>query len=414
MNDSISHALSENAGGREAAYDFETARKVYAQIVSDFPGTKQAARAAERMPVTEALIREKRFYRQIHENAKKLLTETGINIADSKRIMEILVSADAIDFKNRQAIFIPLKADYVEECLEMLPPTFPGDPGILSPGTGPAFSFPPDRAGRNRAAARPELEKIIGTVGEYADAVRIFALPVPADESLSDFECARMMEYGFGGLKMISTARMNDREAWSFRGREDWLDCVRLMSSLSPVPAATDAFIRSAETRNHLLLADFSAAEISDADSPESLLTMVHTHVLFMMVLAQTLNPGITCIHGGMPGIRSHISTHGASLIPRPTSLLNAALARLNLWITGFPSAQMMCSPVRKSDPDRAVMKAYGCHMLLRAFGMKEQSAVFSLEQFIRDCEAERLSAQNPVEKILPLNFQGRGMLCQN
>ena len=57
-----------------------------------------------------------------------------------------------------------------------------------------------------------------------------------------------------------------------------------------------------------------------------------------MMVIAQTINPGIFCMHGGIPGVTEAGGDLSYSSSYQP--LINAALARVNTWITRFPSAQ--------------------------------------------------------------------------
>ncbi|MEA2058962.1 MAG: hypothetical protein U9P10_00170 [Thermodesulfobacteriota bacterium] len=57
-----------------------------------------------------------------------------------------------------------------------------------------------------------------------------------------------------------------------------------------------------------------------------------------MMILAETVNPGVCCVHGGIPDVMG-ISGDLCYSDPRQP-LINSAMARLNLWVTGIPSAQ--------------------------------------------------------------------------
>jgi trimethylamine--corrinoid protein Co-methyltransferase len=63
------------------------------------------------------LIAEKAIYQRIDENAKRVLTEIGINIIENQSLMDLLMEADAVDFDNETALFIPLKRDYIDQCL---------------------------------------------------------------------------------------------------------------------------------------------------------------------------------------------------------------------------------------------------------------------------------------------------------
>jgi trimethylamine--corrinoid protein Co-methyltransferase len=403
----------------ERNYDFETAKEKYEQVISDFPGTVQAGNAEDRIPAIEALIEEKKIYQRIHENAKDVLTSIGMNIAENERIMEILMTADAIDFENETALFVPLKRDYVERCLELVPRSFPGDPGPNSFGIGATPPFL-KRVGDDelRPADRREFEEIVKAVGERSDVVNIFSVPVQTDKSASDFECARMMDHGFSGLKMISTKKMSDEEVRSFKGRNDWLDGTTLISSLTPMNTMVEPFIRSAETGNNLLLLDLSIAGFSAPHSPESLLTLIHSQVMFMMVLAQTINPGITCVHGGIPGVTESGGDLSYTSLSQP--LTNAAMARLNLWVTNFPSAQSggstsltddMEKAVAESEFSRNIMRKYGTRIVRHALGAMGSLNFFSLEKFNEDCEREAEARkrfeemQTPETGITPLYF---------
>jgi trimethylamine--corrinoid protein Co-methyltransferase len=394
-------------------------KKEYEKIVSGFPGSAQADKAFDRIPALEALIEEKKIYQRIDREAKRVLSDIGMNIAENERLMEILMTADAIDFDNENALFIPLKPDYIERCLEMVPRTFAGDPGVNSFGTG---ATPPFLKRVNEDELRPangkEFEDIVKAVGDQSGVVDIFSVPVQTDKGTSDFECARMMDHGFSGLKMISTKNMSDEEVRSFRGRSDWLDGTSLISSLSPMNTMVNSFIRSAETGNNLLLLDLSIAGFSAPHSPESLLTLIHSQVMFMMVLAQTINPGIPCVHGGIPGVTESGGDLSYTSLSQP--LTNSAMARLNLWVTKFPSAQSGGSTsetddiekaVAESEASRNMMRGYGTHIVRHAMGAMGSLNFFSLEKFNEDCEREAearkefAKIQTPETGILPLEL---------
>ncbi|MEZ4578774.1 MAG: hypothetical protein R2861_11005 [Desulfobacterales bacterium] len=70
-----------------------------------------------------------------------MLTEIGINIADNQPLMDLLMEADAVDFDNDTALFIPLKRDYIDACLAQVPREMPGDPGMNVFGTGATSPF---------------------------------------------------------------------------------------------------------------------------------------------------------------------------------------------------------------------------------------------------------------------------------
>ena len=332
--------------------------------------------------------------------------------------MDLLMEADAVDFDNETAIFIPLKRDYIDHCLEQVPRSMPGDPGMNTFGTGATSPFL-KRTGDDelRPANRAEYEKIIFTVGDQQDVVGIFSLPVACDKSIALFEIAQLMEQNYQGLKMITTHTMRDGEVTFLRNKEHWLDGTSLINSLTPMNSMVDPFLRSARTGNNLLLIDQSIAGVSGPGSPESFLTQNHAQVIFMMVVAQTVNPGIACIHCGIPSV---IDASGNLAYSSPyQTFINAAMARVNTWVTKFPSAQtggstslpdVTSQALIDSELSRNTLRKYGVHIVRHAMGALGSLNFFSLEKFLEDCESERRSREIfdaiPKDKgVIPLYF---------
>jgi len=390
--------LFDDAVFLEKEYAFQKAKHFYEQVVSLHPNSPEADIARERIRDMDALSAEKRLYQRIHRNAKRILTEIGMNVSASPVLMDILLAADAIDTDSEHALFIPIKADYLNSCLEKVPRDMPEDPGDNAFGTGATPPFL-HRPGRDDLAAanRKEFEKIVRTAAEYSDTLGIFSIPVATDKSISVFESSRMMELHFPDLKMTYTRNMSDRETAFFSGRDDWMDGTSLLTSMTVMPNMVAPFIRSASAGNNLLLLDLTIAGASGPASPEALLTQIHAQVLFMMMLAQTLRPGIGCIHGGIPDVLGISGDLDYSDPGQP--IINSAMARLNLWVTGFPSAQSggstsivddIPAAVEESEISRNTLRLYGVHILRHAMGAMGNLNYFSLEKFIADCERER------------------------
>ena len=387
----------------EKKAQFEKAKVIYEDILSHTTNETILKKVRRRMADIDDLIAERTIYQRIDENAKRVLTEIGINIVENQTLMDILIEADAIDFDNETSVFIPLKMDYINRCLEQVPRKMPVDPGMNTFGTGSTSPFL-KRAGNDelRPANREEYDKIIHTVSEQQDVVGIFSLPVACDRSISFIEVAQKMENSYQGLKMIPTHTMSDDEVTYFKDKDDWIDGTSLITSLTPMNSMVDPFLRSARTGNNLLLIDQSLAGISAAGSPESFLTQNHAQVIFMMVIAQTVNPGISCIHSGIPSI---VESDGNLSYSSPyQTLINAALARVNTWITKFPSAQtggstslsdITSQAVLDSELSRNTLRKYGVHIIRHAMGALGSLNFFSLEKFLKDCEQERYSKKH-------------------
>jgi trimethylamine--corrinoid protein Co-methyltransferase len=404
----------------EKEAQFEKAKVIYEDLFHHVTDETILKKIRCRMEAIDDLIAEKATYQRIDENAKRVLTEIGINISENQLLMDLLMEADAVDFDNATALFVPLKRDYIDHCLEQVPRKMPGDPGMNAFGTGSTSPFL-KRSGDEELspANRREYEKIILTVGEHQDIVDIFSLPVACDRSISLLEVAQLMEKNYQGLKMIPTNTMGNGEVIFFKEKEHWIDGTSLLTSLAPMKTMVEPFLRSARTGNNLLLIDQSIAGVSGPGSPESLLTQNHAQVIFMMVLAQTVNPGISCIHCGIPSV---IDADGNLAYSSPhQTFINAALARVNTWITGFPSAQTGGSTsltdvtpqaLTDSELSRNMLRKYGVHIVRHAMGALASLNFFSLDKFLEDCERERRSRAvfNAIPKdkgVIPMYFPG-------
>ncbi len=404
---------------RERWTDFEGAKKVYQKLISARPRTREAQMARQRMGAMDILIAEKELYKRVDRNAREVLSTIGMNVSENSNILRLLFDADAIDLNNDGAPFVPLKPEYIQRCLDLVPREFPGDPGPNTFGTGgtPPF-YQSDGDCDLRPASQKEFEDIVHIAAQWSSVVDIFSVPVQTEKRMSDYDCALSMEKGFSGLKMIGTRRMSDAQSAHLSGRDDWLDGVSLVTSFTPMSNMVDPFLRSAANGNNLLLLDFSIAGASGPNSPEALLTFIHAQVLFMMILVQTLRPGTTCVHGGIPGV---VSSDGDISYSNPSQwLLNEAMARLNLWVTGFPSAQSGGSTSLSEDLDQAIQESrnsrnrirrYGAHMIRHAFGALGNLRFFNPQKFEADCMAELETRQGMRTNVLgeisvlPLHF---------
>ena len=399
----------------EKESQFNKAKVIYEDLLSHVTDEAMLEKVRHRMAAIDHLIVEKAIYQRIDENAKHVLCEVGINIVENQPLMNLLMEADAIDFDNETALYIPLKLEYINHCLEQVPRNMPDDPGINTFGTGATSPFL-KRTGEEdlRPANRQEYENIARTVCEQQD---VFSLPVACDKSISLFEIAHLMETNYQGLKMITTHTMSDDELRFLKDKESWLDGTSLITSLTPMNNMVDPFIRSARAGNNLLLIDQSLAGISAPGSPESFLTQNHAQVLFMMVIAQTINPGISCIHCGIPSV---VASDGNLAYSSPhQTLINAALARLNQWITKYPSSQtggstslpdVTSQAILDSEFSRNTLRKYGVHIIRHAMGALGSLNFFSLEKFLEDCDRERHSRKifSEIPKdigVIPIHF---------
>jgi trimethylamine--corrinoid protein Co-methyltransferase len=392
--------IFDDAVSAEQRYEFQNAKRYYKKIVALHPRSPEADIARERILDMDVLSDENRTYKRIDRNARRILTEIGVDITSSPVLMDLLMDADAIDLESEQALFIPIREDYLERCIDMVPTDMVEDPGENAFGTGatPPFLLRPGRDDL-KPANRTEFEEIVKTAADFSDSLGIFSVPVATDKSISDFDCAMLMGRHFTDLKMTYTRNMSGDETEFFRDRDDWLDGTSLITSLTFMPNMVEPFIRSAKAGNNLLLLDLTIAGSTGPASPEALLTQIHAQVLFMMVLAQTINPGVGCVHGGIPDVLGVEGDLDYSDPGQP--LINSAMARLNLWVTGLATAQSggstsilndIPAAVLESEHSRNTLRMYGVHILRHAMGALGNLNFFSLEKFVQDCERERVA----------------------
>ena len=393
---------------------FEKAKAVYVDLLGHVTDDTILENIRFRLEDMDHLIAERAVYQRIDEDARRVLTEIGINMTRSPRLMDLLMEADAVDWNNDTAVFIPLKRDYIDRCLALIPREMSGDPGTNAFGTGATSPFLKRNGDETlRPASREEYERIISAVSDAQDVVGVFSLPVACDKSISLFEISKMMDKHFQGLKMIPTHTMKDDEVTFLKAKADWMDGTSLVASLASMNNMVAPFLRSVRTGNNLLLIDQSIAGVSGPGSPQALLTQVHAQVLFMMIVAQTLHPGITCVHCGIPSVTG---PGGQLSYSSPgQTLINSAMARVNTWITKFPSAQTGGSTslsdvtpqaLIDSELSRNTMRKYGVHILRHAMGALGSLTFFSLDKFSQDCERERCSRK--IFKAVP---KDKGMI---
>lgn len=407
--------LFDSAVEAETNYEFQKAKKYYTQVAAAYPESPEGDIARSRIDEMDALSREKRLYRKIDRDARRVLTEIGMDISSSPELMELLMAADAIDLENETALYVPLREDYVEECIDMAPTDLEEDPGENAFGVGatPPFLLRPGREDL-APADRREFEAICSTAKDYMDSIGIFSIPVATDKTISDLECAMLMEQYFSDLKMTFSKNMSDDEIKFLRDKEDWMDGTSLISSFTYMPNMVAPFIRSIKNSRNILLLDLTIAASTGPASPAALLTQVHAQVLFMLILAQTIRPGVCCVHGGIPDVLGSGGNLSYSDPGQP--IINSAMARLNMWVTGLPSAQSggstsiidnIAAAVDESEMSRNTLRQFGVHILRHSLGALGSLNYFSLEKFIMDCERERRSRriwlENRHDFVIPL-----------
>jgi len=344
-----------------------------------------------------ALEAERQAYREIHDEARAVLETVGVETR-SARIVEILEGTGLAGYDAGTAR-IHLLPDLIDRCLASAPRTFPGDEGMNTLGIGgiPPFLY---RASDPYplSASYEDLERIVGRVGKNLDVVRFLSQPVKVVKG-DPLRCNRIMDRLRDCIKVTCSAYIRDPDAvrW-FSGRQDWHDSIcGVNSPLTAMDGMMESLVRSAAAGNLLRLTTMPLAGRTAPQTPEGCMVLTHAEILFMLAVAQTVRPGVVCIHGGMPCVTRPDGR--LAYAEDGMNLLNAAVARLNLWATGLPAVQSGGSTDRSAPgPEalrdgirgRGILCSFGVHCARHCFGVLDNLNFFSEEAFEQDCEAHR------------------------
>ena len=344
-----------------------------------------------------ALQAEKETYARIHETTKAVLAEVGIE-TKNKALIRLLEATGlaGYDSSNGRIYLLP---DLIEQSLDSAAKTFSGDEGPNTLGIGGIPPFLYRESGEYPLpASYDELDHLVKLIGENLDVVRFLSQPVKVHKG-DPLQCNQIMDQLNNCVKVTCSAYMNSDDAvkW-FAGRDEWHDSIcGVKSPLICMDNMMDALIRSARVGNNLRLTTMPLAGRTAPQTPEACIIITHAEVLFMLAVAQTVNPGILCIFGGMPCTTKPDGDLAYS--HDGMNLLNVAVARLNMWVTGIPSVQSGGSTGEKTPSAQALSDGkrgrqelcdFGVHNARHCFGVLDNLNFFSEDAFWYDCQAQR------------------------
>lgn len=359
-----------------------------------------------------ALQAEKETYARIHETTKAVLAEVGIE-TKNKALIRLLEATGlaGYDSSNGRIYLLP---DLIEQSLDSAAKTFSGDEGPNTLGIGGIPPFLYRESGEYPLpASYDELDHLVKLIGENLDVVRFLSQPVKVHKG-DPTQCNQIMDQLNNCVKVTCSAYMNSDDAvkW-FAGRDEWHDSIcGVKSPLICMDNMMDALIRSARVGNNLRLTTMPLAGRTAPQTPEACIIITHAEVLFMLAVAQTVNPGILCMFGGMPCTTKPDGDLAYS--HDGMNLLNVAVARLNMWVTGIPSVQSGGSTGEKTPSAQALSDGkrgrqelcdFGVHNARHCFGVLDNLNFFSEDAFWYDCQAQReyLAFRKSAMELKPL-----------
>ena len=351
----------------------------------------------ERSESRDALIAEKQTYERIHSTTKTILAEVGVE-TKNEAVIELLEATGLAGYDSTVSR-IYLLPELIDQSLDTAAKTFVGDEGPNTLGIGgiPPFLY---REGDQypMPATYEELAHLVDLVGDNLDVVRFLSQPVKVHKG-DPLKCNQIMDRLQNCIKITCSAYMDGEEAvkW-FAGRDDWHDSIcGVKSPLICMDNMMDALIQSARAGNNLRLTTMPLAGRTAPQTPEACIIITHAEVMFMLAVAQAVNPGMLCMFGGMPCTTRPDGdldySHDAM------DLLNVAVARLNMWVTKLPTVQSGGSTGAKI-PDgqaltdgirgRRILCDFGVHTARHCFGVLDNLNFFSEKAFLADCQAQR------------------------
>jgi trimethylamine--corrinoid protein Co-methyltransferase len=358
---------------------------------------------------------EKESYTRIHETTKAVLAEVGIETRNEAVIS--ILEATGLAGYDASVGRIYLLPELIEQSLASAAKTFPGDEGMNTLGIGgiPPFLYR-ESDEYPLPASYEELDHLVKLIGANLDVVRFLSQPVKVQKG-DPLKCNQIMDQLKDCIKVTCSAYMDDEEAikW-FAGRDDWHDSIcGVKSPLICMDNMMDALIQSARAGNNLRLTTMPLAGRTAPQTPEGCIIITHAEVMFMLAVTQTVNPGMLGMFGGMPCTTKPDGdlaySHDAM------NLLNVAVARLNMWVTGLPSVQSGGSTEEKTPNKKALadgirgretLCSFGVHNARHCFGVLDNLNFFSEAAFIADCDAhrtclaKRISTETPKPLYLP------------
>ena len=360
---------------------------------------------------------------QIHMDALRVLEEVGIrcDAPEIRQIFEQTGLAAVDDATGHLHVLAPL----VEQALVAVPKRdqyWIPENSFGVGGTAP-FVFD-DKSGDLVAPTFDHLARI-ATIVDQASVVNFMArgVLIPKQEvkvmdvlvahCQKPLYVAAVTEAGIARAQEIYNQRGNITVQFSL-----------INSPLNVMPEMERPFMSCVRKGLSIYVSTMPMAGLSAPYSMSGLLTLTHAEALFGLTLTQLVNPGITCVHSGLPSIANLQKNYAVDLglISHNVAnlLMSAICRRLDL-----PSIHSACttnedSPGIRAEQDAvsgyALMKKYGFHQMRHAFGFLKELVSFSitkLDRHIELCE-ETGPDQSPEVQIEPYDPEGLDAILRN
>jgi len=195
------------------------------------------------------------------------------------------------------------------------------------------------------------------------------------------------------------------------------LQCAILNSPLNVIDGMVEPFLKSVRAGVPVSLSTMPMAGLSAPYSMSGLLTLTHAEILFSLVLAQLINPGLTVVHAGLPSIANIQKNYTVDLGLVSHNCANLIMAKVCERLD-LPSMHSGCTtnadhPGEQAEQDAAagyaLMKKYGFHQMRHAFGFLKELVGFSIAKLERHAEICRDTSADLAPEIAVDQFDEEG-----
>ena len=180
----------------------------------------------------------------------------------------------------------------------------------------------------------------------------------------------------------------------------------------------SDIFVKVVRAGLPVFISAMPMAGISAPFCFNGVLAMTHAEVLFGIVAAQLLNPGVTCIHAGFPTIADPRIEYNPNYGLVSHQLLNILMTHLNLMLD-LPTCQSACTTHEQDLTEKAfhdavvgqaLCKKYGVHMIRHPFAFLRYLVDFSMAKLEKAADRfMSVTADEAPELTMPV-YDERGL----
>jgi len=353
-----------------------------------------------------------------HEDALWMLENIGVHCTNPVMVdifSQFEADGKAIVHENR----IYITDELVKECLAKVP----GMDNFFVPRNsffvgGRAAYVHDDAQGKGGIIPTPHHMERIAKISQENDIVAGMGPGIMMADEVNQMEimdryCSKPIFFSVSSDRAVERAKQLHKS----RGNIMISFCLT-RHPLQVNENIADHFINIVRANVPVFMAALPMAGISGPYCYNGILSSAHAESLFGICAAQLLNPGCTCVHGGLPSIADPRFDYSPNYGLKSHFVLNLLMAHLNMMLD-LPTIQSAGTTneehmTQKALEDvfisNALCKKYGFHMIRHSFGFLRGMIDFSFEKFEKAIEiTQKVTAADAPEITIPA-YDERGL----